>query len=453
MSVETWQAERALVAGVLQPAEVGVCDGVIVDVRTGAGVGARSVDAQRVIGPESLLLPGNVDSHVHVNEPGRTLWEGFASATEAAARGGITTIVDMPLNSIPATIDSASLDAKRASAAHQAHVDVGFWGGAVPQNLGRLEALWDEGVFGFKCFLVDSGVPEFAPLDRSEFGVAMAEVAGFGGLMIVHAEDPDVIAGVGAWSSRSYREFVASRPEEAEINAIATVVEQCREYGTRTHILHLSSARSLDLIAAARAEGLPLTVETCPHYLVFDADSVPDGAAEFKCCPPIRDAGNQTALWDALREGIIDCVVSDHSPSTPEEKNRGDGDLALAWGGVSGLQVTFPTMVDEAARRGLDIVAVSEWMSAGPARVAGLCGKGAIAVGFDADLICYQPGRSIAIDGSRLAHRNKLTPYSGRTISGSVWRTVVAGSTVFDGEEVGAPSGRLLSRSHPTSQG
>ncbi len=450
MSVErtVFACDQTLVAGRLQPAAVVVAGERIVEVRTGARSAVAPAPGHRLVQapPGALLLPGNVDSHVHVNEPGRTTWEGFASATEAACRGGITTFVDMPLNSIPPTIDPASLAEKRAAADSQLHVDVGFWGGAVPENLGRLEQLWEEGVFGFKCFLLDSGVPEFAPLAREQFHAAMAEIAGFGGRMIVHAEDPDVIAGMPTWSSRRYTDFVSSRPEVAEVNAIRTVIEAVRRFGTRAHILHLSSARSLDLIVEAKDEGLPLTVETCPHYLVFDAETVPDGAAEFKCCPPIRDAGNQKQLWAALAEGIIDAVVSDHSPSTIEEKVKGDGDLALAWGGVSSLQVTFPTMVDEAAERGFGVERVSEWMSAGPAKVAGLRGKGGIAVGMDADLIWYEPGRSIAIDGSRLAHRNKLSAYSGRTISGSVSRTVVRGRVVFDGERVAEPRGVQLRR-------
>lgn len=458
-----FRAKRVLIGSELIPAgiEVDTGTGTIVAVRTGqeyAAALARDAAAHMDSGhassgalvinvpDEAIVLPANVDCHVHVNEPGRTAWEGFASATEAAAYGGIATIVDMPLNSIPSTTTTDALSVKRAVAQGQLFVDVALWGGAVPDNLGRLEQLWAQGVSGFKCFLVDSGVPEFPPLIGADFAAAMAEVAGFGGQMIVHAEDPDVLGSIPTWSSRRYADFVSSRPPEAEVRAVETVIEQVRRHGTRAHILHVSSARALEPIAAAKAEGLPLTAETCPHYLIFDSDTVPDGAAEYKCCPPIRDPGNQRELWQGLADGVLDCVVSDHSPSTVEEKTKGDGDLAQAWGGVSSLQVTFPSMVDAAAQRGIGIERVSEWMSAGPARVAGLPGKGAIAVGRDADLIWYEPGRAIAVDGSRLAHRNKLTAYTGRVLSGSVRRTVLAGHTVFDGFDLAEPNGRLLRR-------
>lgn len=458
-----FRAERVLVDGRLVAAgvEVDTDTGLIVAVRTGtehADAIARDVAARMDPGhastgalvinvpDEAILLPANVDCHVHVNEPGRTAWEGFASATEAAAYGGIATIVDMPLNSIPPTTTTDALAVKRAVASGQLFVDVGLWGGAVPDNLGRLEELWVQGVCGFKCFLVDSGVPEFPPLLGDDFATAMAEVASFGGLMIVHAEDPDVLGSIPAWSSRRYADFVQSRPAEAEVRAVETVIEQVRRHGTRAHILHVSSALALEPIAAAKAEGLPLTAETCPHYLIFDSDAVPDGASEYKCCPPIRDPGNQRELWQGLAAGVLDCVVSDHSPSTVEEKTKGGGDLAQAWGGVSSLQVTFPSMVDAAAERGIGIERVSQWMSAGPARVAGLPGKGRLEAGASADLIWYEPGRAIAIDGGRLAHRNKLTAYTGRVLSGSVRRTVIGGRTVFDGFDLAEPAGRLLRR-------
>ncbi len=352
----------------------------------------------------------------------------------------------MPLNSIPPTTTLSSLYYKRSVASHRIQVDVGFWGGAVPDNLADLEPLWDAGVFGFKCFLADSGVDEFPPLSTPEFRLAMQEIGRFGGRMIVHAEDPAVLAAAPAPPSRRYRDFLASRPDESEVSAIRTVIEATREYGTRAHILHLSSAKALGLIADARAEGLPLSVETCPHYLVFDVDHLPDGAAEFKCCPPIRDQGNQDALWEGLRDGLIDCIVSDHSPSTVEEKQRGGGDLQLAWGGISGLQVSFPTVVDAAAQRGFGIERVSAWMSAGPAAVAGLDTKGAIAVGHDADLVRYVPGRSVTVDGELLSHRAKLTAYNGRVLSGSVSGSMIRGQVVFDGELVTEGLGRRLGR-------
>ncbi|KAA1422189.1 allantoinase AllB [Mumia zhuanghuii] len=437
-------AAHVLLDGALRPATITIRDGRVSALAEGADPSADvAVDA------DTYVLPGIVDTHVHVNEPGRTAWEGFATATEAAARGGVTTVVDMPLNSIPATTTPDALALKRGRAAGQVRVDTGFWGGAVPDNLGSLEGLQDEGVFGFKCFLVDSGVPEFAPLDRDQLHAAMREVGGFDGLLIVHAEDPAVIAAAPSPPSRAYADFVASRPDAAEVAAIATVIDAVREHGTRTHLLHLSSARALDLIADARAEGLPLTVETCPHYLVLDAASVPDGAAEFVCCPPIRDRGNQDALWDALVHGVIDCVVSDHSPSTAAEKTRGGGDLQQAWGGIAGLQVGFVAVADAALRRGVGIERVSAWMSAAPARVATVRGKGAIAVGHDADLVLWAPGASYEVHADALAHKNKLTAYDGLTLHGRVTRTLLRGEPVFDAATGGvptAPTGRLLRR-------
>ncbi|KHL13247.1 allantoinase [Mumia flava] len=455
-ALEAVRARRVLVDGRLQPALLRIADGRFSEIVTGPGAleapvgdaGGSPADlAVLDVGDDVIVLPGIVDTHVHVNEPGRTAWEGFATATEAAARGGVTTLIDMPLNSIPSTTTPEALALKRARAAAKARVDVGFWGGAVPDNLGTLEVLWDEGVFGFKCFLLDSGVEEFAPLDRDQLHTAMREVAGFGGLLIVHAEHPDVIAAAPAPASRAYADFLASRPDAAEVDAIEMLIDAAREHGTRTHILHLSSARALEPIAKARAEGLPITVETCPHYLVLDADAVPDGAAEFKCCPPIRDADNADALWDGLRDGVIDVIVTDHSPSTAEEKHRGDGDLQQAWGGIAGLQVGFAAVADAASRRGIGIERVSAWMSSGPAALAGLGAKGAIAVGRDADLVLWAPDEPYDVRADALAHRNKLTAYDGLRLRGRVRATVLRGSVVFDGEGVPAiPSGQLLSR-------
>jgi allantoinase len=435
------RAASVLVKGRLQPAVLTIRGGRFAIVTPGPFEGPPDVP------PGVHLLPGVVDSHVHVNEPGRTPWEGFTTGTEAAARGGITCIVDMPLNSVPPTVDVAALAAKRsAAAAARPLVDVGFWGGAVPGNLGALESLWDAGVFGFKCFLSDSGVPEFPRLDAEQLAAAMREIAGFGGLLLVHAEDPSVLAASPSAPSPRFRDFAASRPDEAEVVAIRRVLDRVRSFGTRTHVVHLSSARALDAIAAARAEGLPVTVETCPHYLIFDVDELPDGASEFKCCPPIRDRGNQAALWQALRDGIIDCVVSDHSPSTEQEKRRGGGDLQQAWGGIAGLQVSFLAVADAAARRGIGLADVSRWMAAGPASVIGLLSKGVIEPGRDADLVWYDPQRPTAVAEGALAHRNALSAYNGRVMGGSVLRTLVRGATAVDGEGVRSCAGTLVAR-------
>jgi len=381
--------------------------------------------------PDSAyVLPGVVDTHVHINEPGRTSWEGFLSATEAAALGGATTLLDMPLNSIPPTTTTDALELKRAAAHGELMVDVGFWGGAVPGNVPDLEPLWEAGVFGFKCFLAPSGVEEFPPLDTVAFKDALAEVARLGALMIVHAEDADVLAAAPTTPSRAYRDFVLSRPDEAELAAIRQVLDGARETGARVHILHLSSARALDLIGEARAEGLPVTVETCPHYLCFAAETIPDGAAQFKCCPPIRDVGNREALWQGLREGLIDTIVSDHSPATAAEKLRGNGDLQQAWGGVSGLQVGLSAIAQEARRRGIALSSVSRWMSRNTADLVGLTRKGRIEPGADADFAVYDTGVDFRIEATRLAHRNPISAYDGLRYGGRVVRSVVRANAI-----------------------
>jgi len=430
-------------AGRVEEAVVVVAGGRITAVEP-AGTPVDAAERVR-LAEDEVLLPGLVDTHVHVNEPGRTEWEGFASATRAAAAGGVTTLVDMPLNSIPPTVDPAALETKRRAAEGRCHVDVGFWGGAVPSSLGRLPALADEGVFGFKCFLVDSGVPEFAPLDRAQLDRALAEVASFDGLMVVHAEDPDVLADAPACAGPSYAGFVGSRPREAEDAAISGLLDLAREHGTRVHVLHLSSASALPLLAKARADGVRVTVETCPHYLTLSAEEVPDGHTEFKCCPPIRDAANRDALWRALVDGAVDAVVSDHSPSTVDLKRLDTGDFGAAWGGVASLQLGLPLMWTAARERGIGLEQVVAWMSAGPAALAGLDAKGAIEPGRDADLVAFAPDASFVVDPGRLHHLNPVTPYAGRTLTGTVrdvWlrgrRIVTAGSVAPD------PLGRLI---------
>ncbi|WP_405589280.1 allantoinase AllB [Streptomyces sp. NBC_01190] len=395
-----------------------------------------------------VLLPGLVDTHVHINDPGRTEWEGFATATAAAVAGGITTLVDMPLNSVPPTTSTAHLAVKRDTARGRVHTDTGFWGGAVPGNTGELRPLHDAGVFGFKCFLLDSGVEEFPPLGPAELEAALAETVRFDGLLIVHAEDPAVIDGAPRRPGRRYADFLASRPPVAEERAIAAVIALAGRLGARVHILHLSSAGALPLLAAARREGVRITVETCPHFLTLTAEEVPDGATEFKCCPPIREAANQDLLWRALADGLIDCVVSDHSPSTVELKHRDTGDFAAAWGGISSLQLGLPAVWTEARRRGHTLADVARWMSAGPARLAGLDAvKGAIAEGFDADFTVLAPEETFTVDPARLRHRNPVTAYAGRTLSGVVRATWLRGRVVArDGAVAGDPTGRLIER-------
>ena len=389
------------------------------------------------------LLPGLVDTHVHVNEPGRTEWEGFASATRAAALGGVTTLIDMPLNSLPPTLDPEALEIKRKSAEAKCAVDVGFWGGAVPGNASQLAPLHNRGVFGFKCFLADSGVPEFPPLDRAEMEEALRIVAELDSILIVHAEDADTLHDAPAPTGRSYAGFLASRPPEAETTAVAAVIEAARRTGGRAHILHLASAAALPLIARAKAEGVRVTAETCPHYLTFSAEAIRDGATDHKCCPPIRNMEDRERLWAALGEGLIDCVVSDHSPCTAELKRQDTGDFGAAWGGIASLQLGLSAVWTEAAIRGFALPDVVDWMARRTADLVGLqTRKGRIAVGCDADFVVFDPNARTTVDATRLAHKNAVTPYDGLTLRGAVQATYLAGAPV----DLDAPAGRLLTR-------
>ncbi|KQW46065.1 allantoinase [Nocardioides sp. Root1257] len=427
MRVDAVQAQRVLLDGDLKPATIVVEHGRIAAIEAVD----HPVDGVVLRAPDTAyVVPGVVDTHVHINEPGRTEWEGFVSATEAAALGGATTLIDMPLNSIPPTTTVEHLRRKQEAARDELMVDVGFWGGAVPGNLSDLEPLWDAGVFGFKCFLAPSGVDEFPPLDADQLHDALREIARFDGLMVVHAEDAAVLDEAPSPPSRAYQDFLLSRPDAAETTAIGRVLDGARETGARVHVLHLSSARALGAIADAKAEGLRVTVETCPHYLCFAAETIPDGSSQFKCCPPIRDAGNREELWQGLRSGVIDMVVSDHSPATAEEKGRGDGDLQQAWGGVSGLQVGFSAVVQEARRRNIGVEQVSRWMSRSTADLVGLTTKGRIEVGADADLAVYDTGVEFRIEATRLAHRNPISAYDGLRYGGRVTRSVVRGNAI-----------------------
>ncbi len=435
------KARRVITAGGERAAAVLIRDGSIAGVLDYAAAPPGAVE----VPDGQVVLPGLVDSHVHVNEPGRTEWEGFAAATAAAAAGGITTIVDMPLNSIPPTVDVAALEVKRKSAAGQLAVDVAFWGGAVPGNVADLRPLHEAGVVGFKCFLLPSGVDEFAPLDPGQLAAAMTEIASFGGLLIAHAEDPAVIAAAPAAHGRRYADFVASRPPGAEVQAIETLLVQARRTGCRIHVVHLASAESLPVIRAAMAGGLPITAETCPHYLTLRAEDVPDGGTQFKCCPPIRDHANREALWAGLLDGTISCVVSDHSPCTVEAKRLGTddparGDFGQAWGGIASVQLSLPAMWTEASRRGIGLDRIAGWMAAAPAALTGLADRGGIAPGMRADLCVFAPDDHFVVDPATLLHRNPVSAYAGRSLRGVVEQTWLAGVRV----EPGARSGRLV---------
>ena len=403
----------------------------------------------------SVVMPGLIDTHVHINEPGRTDWEGFESATLSAAAGGVTTLVDMPLNSIPATTTVEALEAKIAASQGKCWVDVGFWGGVVPGNARELERLFDAGVFGFKCFLVPSGVEEFPYVTESDLRVAMAELARMGRVLLAHAESPEAIAKalnaqreMRPSDQRRYSTYLRTRPPEAENDAIALIIGLSRHFGTRVHVVHLSSADALGILREAREEGLPITAETCPHYLCLAAEEIPDGATEFKCAPPIRERENRERLWAGLGEGVIDLVVSDHSPCPAGLKCGDSGDFLRAWGGISSLQLSLPVMWSQLRQRGYSIHHLVEWMCRGPARLAGLDQrKGTIAAGYDADLVIWNPEGTFRVEPSQLHHRHKLTPYASQILSGVVEATFLRGEKIYHrGDFPSGPTGAILRR-------
>ena len=433
------RSRRTVLPEGTRPAAVAVSGPAIAAI---ADHGERLEAAQDVDLGDLALLPGLVDTHVHVNEPGRTDWEGFATATRAAAAGGVTTLCDMPLNSLPPTVSVAALEEKRAAAAGQCWVDVAFWGGAVPGNEAALGPLHEAGVVGFKCFLIDSGVPEFPPLDVAGLRSALGSLAALDALLIAHAEDA---AEIKPASGRDYGSFLASRPPVSERRAIEKVISAAAATGARAHIVHLSAAECVAMIAGAKAAGIRLTAETCPHYLYFAAEQVPDGATEFKCCPPIRDAVNREALWRGLEAGVIDCVVSDHSPCPPELKAPDTGDFGQAWGGIASLQLGLSAVWTVARRRGRTLDDVVRWMATAPAGLARLPGKGRLAPGCDADLVAFDPDETYTVDPARLYHRHPVTPYAGRTLTGRVRQTWLRGTPLLEGASE-APVGRLLKR-------
>ncbi|HEY6029011.1 MAG TPA: allantoinase AllB [Gaiellaceae bacterium] len=425
------RSRRVVTPQGIQPAAIHIADGRITGVAEWSDAPADVVDYG-----ELAILPGIVDTHVHLNEPGRTEWEGFATATTAAAIGGITTLVDMPLNSIPPTTTREGFAAKRAAAKGQCAVDVGFWGGVVPGNQRELAGLVEDGVRGFKCFLVDSGVAEFGWCGEADLAPAMQILGGLGAPLLVHAELAGPIDAVdtSALDPHRYATYLASRPPAAEEQAIQLVTRLCRATRARTHIVHHSAATALPLLRAARAEGLPLTAETCPHYLHFTAEAIPDGATPFKCAPPIRDAANREALWAALAEGVLDLVASDHSPCSPALKQLEQGDFMAAWGGVAGLQLALSIVWTEAQRRGHALTDLVRWMCEGPARLAGFTGKkGRIAAGADADLVIFADAETQTVTTSGVHHKHKVTPYLGETVRGVVHATYLRGTRVAEG--------------------
>lgn len=427
------RADRALIDGTLRPASLAVAGGLVVDV----GVPDTAYDARAdvTVPSAAVLLPGFVDTHVHVSEPGPD-WEGFSSATEAAARAGITTLVDMPLDSVPVTTTVAALEVKKQVAQGRCRVAVGYWGGVVPENLGALRPLADAGVRGFKCFLADSGNPHFGHLTPKEFAAAAREIADLGSVLLVHAEDHHVLAGSAPPSGRSYLSFLASRPAAAEVDAVELAVAVARETGAHIHIVHVSSARAVEILATAKAVGVTVTAETCPHYLTFVADEIPSGGTQFAACPPIRSGDDRDALWAALADGTLDMVVSDHSPCAPDLK--GAGDFGAAFGGISSLQVSPRAVWTQAALRGAGLAELSRWMSERPARLAGWTDRGVIAPGARADLCAFDPDATEPVAAAELRHRHPLTPYDGMMLRGRVLGTWVEGRSVYAATEVAA---------------
>jgi len=444
------RGRRVVTENSVAPASIHVTRGYIssISIFEDVPAGCDLVEAA----PESVVMPGLVDTHVHCNEPGRTGWEGFETATRAGAAGGVTTIVDMPLNSIPATTTIEGLEKKLAATRDKLSVDVGFWGGVVPGNTGELARLWDAGVVGFKCFLIHSGVDEFPNVSESDLRDAMPELARLGATLIVHAEVPGPVEAccqsVSGASTSSYDTFLRSRPREAENEAVALMIKLSRETGCRIHIVHHSSADALPMLRQAKSFGFPITIETCPHYLHFAAEDIPDGATEFKCCPPIRERENREQLWEALREGTIDFVVSDHSPCPPEMKLRETGDFMNAWGGISSLQLRLPIIWTEGKARGFTIERIAEWLCAAPARQVGLGHlKGSIKPGADADIVIWNPDAEFRVTPDMIHHRHKLTPYAGETLSGVVEKTFLRGQMVYDGGDfVSEPQGQVIFR-------
>jgi len=441
------RSRRVVTQETVRPASIHIRDGVIEHLGewNDAPPDVPIVDAR-----DAVVMSGLVDAHVHVNEPGRTDWEGFATATRAAAAGGVTTLVDMPLNSIPPTTTLAGFEEKLAAARGQCRIDTAFWGGVIPGNTRDLKPLLDAGVRGFKCFLIHSGVDEFPHVTEPDLLEAMPELAAHDSVLLVHAELPEPIDAAaeelkGA-SAQDYQTFLKSRPRASENEAVELMIRLCRQTGARVHIVHHSSSDVLPLLKAARAEGLPLTVETCPHYLTFAAEEIPDGATHFKCCPPVRERENREKLWEALAEGVIDMIVSDHSPCTPNLKLRETGDFLEAWGGIATLQFSLPVIWTQANKRGFGLLELSRWMSAAPARLAGLDKrKGKLEKGFDADIVVWHPEKEFEVVPEIIQFKNKLTPYEGMNLRGVVEATFVRGVKVYErGQFAADAAGKFL---------
>ena len=440
-------SERVVTPDGVRPAAIVVAQGRILDI-VPIGDAPPPHAAASVNAGSAAVLPGLVDTHVHLNEPGRTEWEGFVTGTRAAAAGGVTTLIDMPLNSIPATTTVSALRLKLQAAAPVALVDYGFWGGVVPGNVDDLEPLLDAGALGFKCFLVPSGVDEFAHVRESDLRPAMQRLAARDAVLLAHAELPGPIARAAAQGDpRRYATWLASRPEDAEVEAIDLLLRLSEETGCRVHIVHLSAATALPIIERARRAGARITVETCPHYLTFAAEAVPDGSTAYKCAPPLRGAANREQLWDGLARGIIDLVATDHSPAPPALKRLDSGDFMAAWGGIASLELSLAAVWTGARARGRALHDVARWLCGAPARLAGLDRKGRIAPGCDADLVIFDPEAEWSVEPVRLRQRHPITPYAGMTLQGKVRQTFLRGVSIYEnGRTRERPEGQWVRR-------
>ncbi len=425
------------------------CGAVSIGIRDGSIVCIEDFDAaldtlSEILVPDHLtLLPGLVDTHVHLQDPGNTLWENFKSGTRAAARGGITTLIDMPLDSIPVTVSLETLAAKHMTAEGSLMVDVGFWAGVTPWNLNQLNQLDQEGVFGFKCFLANTGLPEFPSVSVDILKQALTILKEFDALLLVHAEDEEQLNKVPSVSGHNYSEYLSVRPASIESRAVSNVLENVELTGGRAHIVHISTSEAAALIQSAKESGLKITSETCPHYLILKDSEVDDGATLYKICPPIRDEKNRNALWEYLENGTIDMVVSDHSPTSIDEKAVVEGDFQAAFGGVASLQISFPLAWTQAKKQSVSLEQLTRWMSQAPAALARLDSKGSLEVGKDADFFLFDPEATFEVKASNLEHQQKFSLYEGRTLSGVVEATWLRGVKV----DYQSPRGQILKKS------
>ena len=425
----------------VRKAAVLIADGKIVEVVNEIPAGDFTVTNAG----DYVIMAGIIDPHVHINEPGRTEWEGFDTATKAAIAGGITTVADMPLNASPVTTTAAAFEEKLKATNGQLHTHCGFWGGIVPGNTKEIAPMVEKGVLGFKAFLTHSGIDDFPNVTEEDLGKAMPVIAAYGLPLLVHCELSSRVSH-SPLATRHYPDYLASRPKKWEDDAIALMIRLCREYNCRTHIVHLSSADSIVQITKAKQEGLPLTVETGQHYLYFTSEEIKEGQTQFKCAPPIRERSNREQLWQALKDGIIDFVATDHSPAPPELKENDSGDFMKAWGGISSLQLALPVLWTAAAEHGSGLTELASWLCEKPSRLPGLQQeKGRIAKGYDADLVVWNPEASFTVTKEMIHHKHKTTPYLNKELFGVVEQTWLKGEKVFDdGKFLHLNKGKIL---------